>query len=452
MKKITNRLKFKVWLYLIVFSLIIMGLLWFLQVVSLQNYYELSTKSEMQWVLEKVKKNYQDEDYQNILNEISIDTGMCIEIFEDDARQYSSIGCRVRAMEFFNEKREFLESDIKSQGYEITDNKFGGKMVVYGVKLDDSKTAFVQASLMPIDSTVNILRNQLIIISIGVIALSVLVAAFISKKISKPIEEINNNAKKLAKGEYGSKSEISTNIEEIRELNDTLNQTSVELAKTENLRRELMANVSHDLKTPLTMIKAYAEMIRDLTGNNKKKREENINVIIDETDRLNLLVNDVLDLSKYNAGTINLEKEEFDLDELIKEILNRYKIYIDKDGYNIVYKSDGKTIINADKARLSQVIYNLINNALNYTGDDKKVTVKLKDGKVEVIDTGKGIKEEELDLIWDKYYKADKTYSRMQIGSGIGLSIVKNILELHKYEYGVQSKVGKGTTFYFNTK
>ena len=332
MKKITNRLKFKVWLYLIVFSLIIMGLLWFLQVVSLQNYYELSTKNEMQGVLEKVKNNYQDEDYQNILNEISIDTGMCIEIFEDDARQYSSIGCRVRAMEFFNEKREFLESDIKSQGYEITDNKFGGKMVVYGVKLDDSKTAFVQASLMPIDSTVNILRNQLIIISIGVIALSVLVAAFISKKISKPIEEINNNAKKLAKGEYGSKSEISTNIEEIRELNDTLNQTSVELAKTENLRRELMANVSHDLKTPLTMIKAYAEMIRDLTGNNKKKREENINIIIDETDRLNLLVNDVLDLSKYNAGTINLEKEEFDLDELLKEILNRYKIYIDKDG------------------------------------------------------------------------------------------------------------------------
>ena len=213
-----------------------------------------------------------------------------------------------------------------------------------------------------------------------------------------------------------------------------------------------MANVTHDLKTPLTMIKAYAEMIRDLHGDNKKKREKNLNVIIEETDRLNLLVNDVLDLSKFNAGTTKLEKEDFNLDELIKEILNRYQIYIDKDGYSIEYESDGETIINADRARISQVIYNLINNALNYTGNDKKVFIKLKNGKVEITDTGKGIKKEDIDLIWDKYYKVDKTYSRMQIGSGIGLSIVKNILELHEYKYGVDSKVGHGTTFYFYTK
>ena len=452
MKKITNKLEFNVWLYLIVFSFIILGLIWVFQVLSLENYYEISTKSEMTTVLDAIKENYNSEDSHFLFDKISNDSGMCIEIYNNSERQFTSMGCRANAMKLFNEKQDFLDGTDEKKVYELVDNRFGGKTLLYGIRLETGEVAFVQASLVPLDSTITILRNQLIIITVIVISLSLLVAIFISKKISKPIEEINDNAKRLAKGEYGNKVDINTNIEEIRELNNTLNQTSEELAKTEGLRRELMANVTHDLKTPLTMIKAYAEMIRDLHGDNKKKREKNLNVIIEETDRLNLLVNDVLDLSKFNAGTTKLEKEDFNLDELIKEILNRYQIYIDKDGYSIEYDSDGETIINADRARISQVIYNLINNALNYTGNDKKVFIKLKNGKVEITDTGKGIKNEDIDLIWDKYYKADKTYSRMQIGSGIGLSIVKNILELHEYKYGVDSKVGHGTTFYFYTK
>ena len=452
MKKITNKLEFNVWLYLIVFSFIILGLIWIFQVLSLENYYEISTKGEMTTVLDAIKENYNSEDSHFLFDKISNDSGMCIEIYNNSERQFTSMGCRANAMKLFNEKQDFLDGTDEKKVYELVDNRFGGKTLLYGIRLETGEVAFVQASLVPLDSTITILRNQLILITVIVISLSLLVAIFISKKISKPIEEINDNAKRLAKGEYGNKVDINTNIEEIRELNNTLNQTSEELAKTEGLRRELMANVTHDLKTPLTMIKAYAEMIRDLHGDNKKKREKNLNVIIEETDRLNLLVNDVLDLSKFNAGTTKLEKEDFNLDELIKEILNRYQIYIDKDGYSIEYESDGETIINADRARISQVIYNLINNALNYTGNDKKVFIKLKNGKVEITDTGKGIKKEDIDLIWDKYYKVDKTYSRMQIGSGIGLSIVKNILELHEYKYGVDSKVGHGTTFYFYTK
>ena len=226
MKKITNKLEFNVWLYLIVFSFIIMGLVWIFQVLSLENYYEMSTKNEMKNVLEVVKENYDTQDYQFLFDRISNDSGMCIEIYKDSERQFSSMGCRVKAMEFFKEKKEFLESDEKNKEYKIVDNKFGGKMLLNGTRLDDGEVLFVQASLVPLDSTVTILRNQLIIISIIVITLSLLVAIFISKKISKPIEEINDNAKKLAKGEYGNKIDINTNIEEIQELNNTLNQTS----------------------------------------------------------------------------------------------------------------------------------------------------------------------------------------------------------------------------------
>ncbi len=451
--KQNNSLKFKVWIYLIVFSILILGFLWFFQVISFKSYYEFSTKERINSVLVKIMNNYKKDNYAEYLDDLAFKNDFCIEIYDGLTKKYSSITCNVRTGEFTKAKREFIENKLKSQGYEFTDEETNNKNLLYGLKLEDETYAFIQASLVPVDSTVEILKGQIRIVSIVVCCLSILVAYFISKRISKPIEKISKSAKRLGEGEYGIDFRTDSNINEIKELSNTLNTTSKELAKTENLRRELLSNISHDLKTPLTMIKAYAEMVRDLTYKNKKKRDENLNVIIQETDRLNGLVNDVLDLSKYQAGTIKLEYEEFDIDEFIKEVLSRYEIYKDKYGYDITYQGIGSYIVKADRKRLEQVLYNLLNNALNYTGDDKKVFVEVtkekKKIRVNVRDTGKGIKEKDQKLIWDKYYKADKTYSRMQIGTGIGLSIVKDILELHKFEYGVNSTLGKGTTFYF---
>ena len=214
-----------------------------------------------------------------------------------------------------------------------------------------------------------------------------------------------------------------------------------------------MANVSHDLKTPLTMIKAYAEMVRDITYKDKEKREKNLNVIIEESDRLNILVNDILELSKLQENSQTLNLESFDLVTEINNVLKRYDILKENEGYDIIAKLPKKAIVKADKNRISQVIYNLINNALNYTGDDKKVTIKVtsdkKDYLVEIIDSGKGIEPEKIEHIWDKYYKNEKNHKRNVMGTGLGLSIVKNILEQHKFKYGVNSIIDKGTTFYF---
>lgn len=447
-----NKLGFKIWLYLIAFSVAILLLLWCFQILSLKDYYEFSTKKEISKTVEKVKKLYNDPNYADYFDKLSYDNDMCIELYDGIVRVYSSFSCTSTAIEFSREKKAFIKADITSQGYEVS-NGLDDKVLLYGIELDDNKYAFIQASLIPVDSTVSILKKQLLFVSFFTCVLSVLVAYFISRKISKPIEDINDNAKKLSKGIYDVKFDENSTVQEINELNKTLNYTSSELAKTENLRRELLANVSHDLKTPLTMIKAYAEMVRDLTYNNKEKRESNLNVIITESDRLNLLVNDILDLSKYQSGSIKLEYETFDLVSFIKDITKRYDIYEEKNGYDITCKCKGHIYVNADKKRLEQVMYNLINNAINYTGDDKKVYVFVREEndkvRVEVKDTGKGIKEEDLPLIWDKYYKADKTYSRITVGTGIGLSIVKNILILHKLNYGVESTVNEGTTFYF---
>ena len=352
----------------------------------------------------------------------------------------------------YDYKSDFIKNNDTSARYTLKNPRFNNQTLVLGLKVNQNTNLFVSASLEPIDATVKILRSQLFYITLLVIVLSLLVSYFISRVISNPIIKMKNKAKCLASGNYNITFENSE-IEEINELSKTLNYACSELIKTEDLRRELMANVSHDLKTPLTMIKAYAELIRDVTYKDKEKMDKNLNTIIEETDRLNILVNDILELSKIQSNVSPLNIEEFDLNELIKSIINRYDIYIEKENYNIEYKEQNNLIIKADKKRIEQVIYNLINNAINYTGDDKKVFIKVKQDKskirVEIKDTGKGIEKKDIEYIWDKYYKVDKTHSRVQIGSGIGLSIVKNILINHKFEYGVESKINKGTTFYF---
>ena len=247
-----------------------------------------------------------------------------------------------------------------------------------------------------------------------------------------------------------------SNIKELDELSNTLKIAASEMNKTDELRKDLIANVSHDLKTPLTMIKAYAEKVRDLSYADDEKRNKDLNVIIEETNRLNNLVNDLLDLSKLESGINNLEYEEYDLVANIKEIIKRYDILIEDNNYKFELDLPKELIVKADKQKIEQVIYNLINNAIEHTGDDLVVKVSIKKSntyyKVSVTDTGGHLKDSDKALVWNKYYKKEKQHKRNVVGSGLGLSIVKNILEAHKLPYGIDSKENQYTTFYFKIK
>ena len=156
------------------------------------------------------------------------------------------------------------------------------------------------------------------------------------------------------------------------------------------------------------------------------------------------------------AGVAEINLADFNLTEVVNSILKRYKILEENEGYKFIFNYKEELIVFADQKRIEQVIYNLINNAINYTGKDKKIEINIindvNEIRFEVKDTGKGIKKEDIDLIWDKYYKVDKTHTRNIHGTGLGLSIVKNILEKHHFEYGVESKKNKGTTFFFIIK
>ena len=452
--KSNKKLKFHIWLYLIIFTLIIILFLWLFQVIFINKYYELSKIDQIKNTTLKIIRNYSDD--SEYLDKISYEDNVCIEVVENRMTIYSSNesnrGCLTSNYKY---KNEFYNSDESEQTIKLINPLFNTKTLIYAKKYNDDITIFVNASLEPLDTTISILSNQLIIVSLIVIVLALIIGYFISKRISKPIENMNEDALKLANGDYNFQFDNNSNISEIDTLANTLNYAKKELEHTDELRRDLMANVSHDLKTPLTMIKGYAEMIRDLNYNNEEKRNANLNVIIEESERLNVLVEDILTLSKIQANKDTINKEYFDLVELINNIIKRYSIYKETEGYNFEVNTPDKVIINADKKKIEQVIYNLINNAINYTGDDNKVIINViqdKKIRVEIKDTGNGIKEEDLPHIWEKYYHSKKKHKRNVIGTGIGLSIVKTILESHKFKYGVISEVGKGTTFYFEIK
>ncbi len=453
MKK--NSFKFYLFLSLIVFSFLILFIFWFFQITFLNGYYKYFKKNDMIATSKEVINSYKSNNNYNELNMIAYKNNICIEIIGDSGIVYASGASNscilLDSKGIKKNKAKFISSNEKTISFTAYNYSYNDELLIYGEKLSDGSIIFISTPLRIMGSILNIIQKEFIYCSVVIIIVSLIAAYFLSRKFSSPITRITEESKKLSRGNYDVKFKEST-IEEISELADTLNNTALELSKTDNLRRELLANVSHDLKTPLTLIKANAEMVKDLTYANEEKRNKNLDVIIKETDRLNMLVEDILDLSRAQSKTMKLELKRLNLNELIESILTRYEVLKEKSGYKIVFNRDNEYVVKADRKRLEQVIYNLINNAVNYTGKDKQVTVNLKDKKntiiFEVIDTGKGIKKEDIDYIWDKYYKSDKSYHRVTVGTGLGLSIVKNILEMHNFKYGVETSK-KGTKFYF---
>ena len=300
--------------------------------------------------------------------------------------------------------------------------------------------------------TIMAVRAMHTFLSFIFVIFAVVVAFFLSKSISAPLEKMSKKAKSISLYDYDVTFE-EKGPKEIRELAEALNSATNELKKLSTTQKELIANISHDLRTPLTMIAGYSEVMRDFPS---EITPENMQVIIDETARLNSLVNDLLTVSKLQSGTQIMDLKPVSITKAIEDTVKRYEILLEHKDYNISFEHDGEVFVLADETRLLQVVYNLINNAINYTGDDKKITVKQEATggivRISVIDTGEGISEENLPLIWDRYYKVDKVHKRAILGTGLGLSIVKNILLLHGSRFGVSSEVGKGSTFWFEFK
>lgn len=471
-------LRYRVVMYFLLFSLIMLILLWLFQTVFFKGFYRSVKISQVEScakniitmmqgteddegvnvdkVSAMVEYIYEQNDMMVALYDLNTNFAMSIcssDVPENLEKISGSDVIRYRNMAMQN-GGTYLEYQHKALNEDSGSlEKYAAESVTYSEVFMDSGNGrymiTIRSIITPFNSVVDTLRNQLIIISAILIVLSVVLSIIVSNLITRPIIKTNKAAKELAKQHYDVKFE-SDGYLEIRELNDTLNFAARELTKVEKLRKDLIANISHDLRTPLTMITGYGEVIRDLPGENTP---ENIQIIIDEATRLNELVTDLLDISKLQSGAMQLVRTDFSLTKCIEEIFNRYTKLIEQNHYNIVFNYKEDVIINADDVKIKQVIYNLINNAINYVGDDKTVIVtQIADKnfvRVEVTDHGVGIDPDKLEYIWDRYYKVDKAHKSAVIGTGLGLSIVKNILELHNARFGVKSKLGAGSTFWF---
>ena len=453
-----NKLATKIFMYLAIFSLFILIFLFFFQVIFIDTFYEWTKTKTIKNLSKDILVTENDTSLYDKLDKVSYKENVCIELTNsngDNLYSTYSSNCNLRSKAV---KRNFINSNKKTKTYNLVNNFTKEKSIMAATKLSNNLYIFISTSLIPLDSTISIIEQQLVIVSIVVLLLSIVVAYFISKRLSNPIIRISKAAKLISKGKLKTSFDSGSDIKELVDLTDALNDMKEELSKTEELQKDLMANVSHDLKTPLTMIKAYAELILDININDKEKCKNNLNIIIEEVNRLNNLVNDIRALTKVENELDKLDISEFDLIKLIEKIVKQHNIYVIKDGYKIefIHSNIDKLVIEADKKKIEQVIYNLLNNALNYTGEDKKVIIKVieddKDYTIMVIDSGKGIDKKEIDHIFDRYYRSKKNHKRYVYGTGLGLAIVKNILLLHNFEYGVKSTKNKGTTFYFKIK
>lgn len=446
-----------------IFTVLILALLWVFQFFFLKSYYQTMKVREIKKAGVSLASKFGTSDYYDRALNVAYTSNASVEVTDSAGRSLYSVEMNGNqslihsnyGANLFKWRKDIDNSISGEIAHIVTDSVSGTEMIVYGVSVGskDNPVAYVFlcSSLEPVSSTIGIIKTQLIYITIIIFELAFIITMYISKRLSRPIVEITNSTKEFAKGNYN----VSFNggdYLETQELADVLNNAEKEISKVDGLRRDLISNISHDLRTPLTIIKGYAEMIRDLSGDNKEKREEHLDVIIKESDRLSELVNGVLELSKLESGTEKLEYSAFEIHDFINDIMSRYKVYEETKGYTINIILDEDVVVKADRKKLMQVMYNFVNNAVNYTGEDKVVTVRQinkKDAvRIEITDTGKGIEKENLPLIFDRYYREKKT-EREVVGTGLGLSIVKEILKKHNFRFGVMSKVGKGSTFWF---
>lgn len=468
--------RFRTWIYFVLMSVVLLGVLWGAMILFFNFYYQSMSKREIKRNGDNLTAKFGTDGFLTSAKDAAVLNGLSVYVFYFDENGDRVPVCYANSIGATDVKK--ADESLLNALLDDRDGKFyengadrraepfataianKGNYIVYGSYRDDATTeSFVGAPvwtclikpLVPFDSSAAVLRNQFVIVSIICLFVALLLSFVLSSHISKPLSDFSKVAEKLGKGDYGVRF-VGNGYTEIEELASTLNYATEEMGKTEALRRDFLANVSHDLRTPLTMVKAYAEMIRDISGSDEIKRTEHAQVIIEEADRLAELVGDILNLSKIQSGTDKPDPELMDLSEITAEVISRFGIKCEKEGYVFKTEIDDGVRAYGDVKRIEQVLYNLIGNALNYTGSDKTVSVKVfsEGGKArfEVTDTGKGIPPEEIDTIWDRYYRSNIN-KRSHIGTGLGLSIVKSILLSHNAEFGIESEVGKGSTFWF---
>ena len=456
--------------YFMLFTAVIFTVLWLLQTVFLQSFYNGMIIRNTISAANKIIAF--DSDITEKLDEISRDNSLLVYVTDTDGNILYSADEYKKGHHGADENDGFAQMKGRKDGRfhyrELPDNfdefrkdlyaSENGEaelkteqMYFYGKYIDyngDKAILYLGTNLNPVGSAARIIRIQLLIVTFLSVAVGFVLALFISKSFSRPISQLNDKAHTL--GENSDNTEFHKGFcFELDELNETLDKTDGKLKQNKEFQNELLANVSHDLRTPLTMIKGYAEMIRDISHEDEQQCAEDVAVIVREADRLTALVGEILEYSELQMKESEDILTDCDLSEVVNSVAENFESLFSKDGY-IFERSVAENIhVNGNSSRLTRAVYNLIDNAVRHIGDDKwiGVTLKAENNKavIEIADHGEGIPADELERIWDKYYT-----NRQRGGkgvSGLGLAIVKQTVTQHGGMCSAVSEVGAGSVF-----
>ncbi len=438
-------------MYLCLFAGALLLALWLLQIVFLDSFYKAYKRAELKKAAQLAEDNIDNSQLDALLQEIANQQGLSLLVADPDtleilyrqdgmkpgllpnsprqiqrywqaAEQEGGSYIQTQSRRLSGERLTYRPSAFTGHAPPPMEDELESILCARAVSSRQGRRLILLVSVVtPVGSTAEALQAEFWFICALLAVFALGLALLTSRKISAPIIRLNQAAKRLGKGQFDVEFQ-GGGYREIHELSDTMAQAARQLGRQDDLRRELLANVSHDLRTPLTMIIGYAEAIRDLPG---EDTPENIQVIIDEAARLNQLVTDLLELSKLQAQSQPLDIQVFCLTDSVREALARLDKLASAAGYQVIFRQDREVYVRADELRLSQVIYNLVGNAIAHTGEDRRVVVDqlTRPGfvRIQVTDSGPGVPPEERQLIWERYYKKQKqSTARYGQRAGIG--------------------------------
>lgn len=489
-KEKLKSVRVKLFLVLCVVTILLVICLIAINSLVLENFYIYNKTNTIKEVYNKINKYYKDPDLAINLEtelkkiafrnnfDILIQSDTDLILFSTNKDFLSSIEvAKEKYKTYLEERKNLLYSDAKMTIRKIDDTSNSLNYILLYGKLDNGYSLYIRIPIAPIEESVRISNNTLIVIGIATVIISAFVASLISKRFTSPILQLNDITKKMAKLDFKQKYRINDSDDEINELGKNINtmsdklestikqlrETNSELekdieekSKIDEMRKQFISDVSHELKTPIALIQGYAEGLIENVNNDDESRKFYAEVILDESNKMDVLVKQLLELMKLEYGKRKFNDEEFDVVELINEVIRKCNVMLEENQIQVVFDEKKPIYAYADDFYVEQVVTNYFTNAIKHAKEvngKKQIKIKIQNVKnkirVSVFNTGDKIPEEDLTRVWGRFYKIDDSRNRENSGSGIGLSIVKAIQNNYQNEYGVQN-LSNGVEFYFD--
>ena len=417
------------------------------------DYIMIKNQNTVQNILMELSEQYSDNEwnYKNIekITYNSLDKGIIVALYDKEDKEIMNI--EKNSKDKCNRIMNFIKSSMEGK-YGSTTSQFEPvyyPLIKSGEKIGEVRVKFYGPIFYMQNELVFLDIVNKIILGIGVLLIlaSTIMGFIISRSITRPINKLMTKAKYISKGEYDKKIEINTDILEINDLINSINNLSQSIKEQENIRKRLTGDISHELKTPLTNIQSHLEAMIDGIW---EPTEERLLSVKEEAERLSSLVSDMQKLNKYDEASIKLKKDNVNISDIICFVIFQFSNLAKSKNIKIEYEKKNINLY-CDKDKITQALVNILSNAIRYSNEGSTIFIeeKLKDNKViiSIEDQGIGISEEDLKYVFERFYRADKSRTRATGGTGIGLTIVKSIVSSHEGEVKLESKLGEGSKF-----